>query len=163
MNVNLSFNLAIRVQSLNQISTPVVLPELSNVLEPVLIFILPELESIISPIHIPSVDKNQDSISVHPFELAQNFEKHLDIFASYPFPEVEVENDGDPKPHIGDSISLFDSIMILVSSLDFFSIPESTLNPLPIHHEIESLISHDHTSLLDKDVEENDSIIIFKN
>ena len=56
---------------LESISTPIVLPELSDVLEPVLIPILPELESIILPIYIPSVDKNQDSISLHPFELAQ--------------------------------------------------------------------------------------------
>ena len=72
---------------IESLSTPVVLPKLSNVLEPVLIPILPELESIISPIHIPSVDKNQDSISLHPFKLAQNFENHLDLLASYPFSE----------------------------------------------------------------------------
>ena len=65
---------------------------------------------------------NQDSILVHPFELAQNFEKHLDILASYPFPEVEVENDGDPEPHIGDSISLLDSIVTLISLPNFFHI-----------------------------------------
>ena len=47
---------------LESISTPVVLPELSNVFEPVLIPIISELESTISPIHIPSVDENQDSI-----------------------------------------------------------------------------------------------------
>jgi len=69
---------------LESISTPVVLPKLSDVLEPVLIPIIPEPESIISPIHIPSVDENQDLISLHPFELAQNFENHLDIFARYP-------------------------------------------------------------------------------
>ena len=43
---------------LESISTTVVFPKLSNVLEPVLILIIPELESIISPIHIPSVDEN---------------------------------------------------------------------------------------------------------
>ena len=43
---------------LKSISTPIVLPKLSNILEPVLIPILPELESIISLIHIPSVDEN---------------------------------------------------------------------------------------------------------
>ena len=59
------------------------LPELSNVLEPVLIPITPETE----PIHITSVDENQDSIFLHPFELAQNFENHLDILASYSFSE----------------------------------------------------------------------------
>jgi len=52
---------------LESISTPVVLPELSNVLGLVLIPIIPELESTISPIRIPSVDENQDSISLHSF------------------------------------------------------------------------------------------------
>ena len=55
---------------LKSISTPVIFPKLSNYLKPVLIPIIPELESIISPLHIPSVEKNQDSISLHPFELA---------------------------------------------------------------------------------------------
>jgi len=40
------------------ISTPVVLPKLSNIFEPVLNPIIFELESIISLIHIPSVDEN---------------------------------------------------------------------------------------------------------
>ena len=40
--------------------------------------------------------------------------------------------------------------MTLVPLLDFFHIPESTLNPVPIHREIESPISNDHTSLLGK-------------
>ena len=74
------------------------LPELSNALEPILIPIIPETESIISPIHIPS---NQDSLSLHPFELAQNFENHLDILASYPFPEIELELESDPEPQVG--------------------------------------------------------------
>ena len=56
---------------LKSISTPVVLPKLSNVLEPVLIPIIPKHKLIISPIHIPSVDENQDSISLHPFELSK--------------------------------------------------------------------------------------------
>ena len=54
---------------LESISTPVVLPKLNNILEPVLISIL-ELELIISSIHILFVDENQDSISLHPFKLA---------------------------------------------------------------------------------------------
>jgi len=132
------------------ISTPVVLPELSNILEQVLIPIIPELESIISPFHISSVDKNQDSISLRPFELAQNFENHLNILARYPFPEIELMQACDPDPQVGNSISLFDSIMTPVSLTDFFYIPESTLNPVPVHHKIESLMSYDHTSLTGK-------------
>ena len=38
--------------------------------------------------------------------------------------------------------------MIPLSLPDFFSIPESTLNPVPVHCEMESPISYDHTSLL---------------
>ena len=77
------------------------LPKLSNILEPVLIPIISELESIISHIHIPSVDENQDSISFHPFELAQNFENHLDILPSHPFPEIELEYEYNPDPQVG--------------------------------------------------------------
>ena len=40
--------------------------------------------------------------------------------------------------------------MTLISLPDFFSIPESTLNPVPVHREIESPISYDHTSLIGK-------------
>ena len=100
--------------------------------------IIPELESIISLIYILSVDENQDSISLHPFEHAKNFENCLDILASYPFTEIELELESDPEPQVGNSISLFDSIMTPVSLPDFFTIPESTLNPVLVHREIES-------------------------
>ena len=40
--------------------------------------------------------------------------------------------------------------MTLVSLPDFFSIPESILNLVPVHREIESPISYDHTSLMGK-------------
>ena len=96
------------------------LPKLSNILEPVLIPITPELESIILPIHILSVDENQDSILLHLFELAQNFENHLEIFASYPFFEIKLDLESDPKPQVGNSISLFDSLMTQVFLPDFF-------------------------------------------
>jgi len=44
--------------------------------------------------------EKQDSISAHPFELAQtpNFENHIGILASYPFSEIELENEYDPEP-----------------------------------------------------------------
>ena len=70
--------------------------------------------------------------------------------ASYPFLEIEIEHECDPEPHVIHSISLFDSIMTPVCLPDFFHIPESTLNPEPVHHEIESPISYDHTSLIGK-------------
>jgi len=50
--------------------------------------------------HIPSVDENQDSVLLHPFELAQNFESHLDILVSYPFFEIKLELESDPKSQV---------------------------------------------------------------
>ena len=95
---------------------------------------------------------NPASISEHTFELDQSpsCESHLDILASYPFPEIEIEPECDPEPHVSNSISLFNSIMTSVSLPDFFSIPESTLNPVPVHREIESPIFYDHISLIGK-------------
>ena len=60
---------------------------------------------------------NQDSISANPLKLDQtpSFENHIDILASYPFLEIELELESDPEPQVGNSISLFDSIMIPVS------------------------------------------------
>ena len=68
------------------------------------------------------MDETQDSISLYPFELAQNLENHLDILVSYPFPEIELKLESDPEPQVGNSISLFDSIMTPVSLPDFFSL-----------------------------------------
>ena len=42
------------------------------------------------------------------------------------------------------------SIMTLVSLPDYFSILESTLNPVQVHYEIESPVLSDHTSLMQK-------------
>jgi len=95
---------------------------------------------------------NQDSISerTSQFDQTPSYKSRLDILASYPFPEIEIKPECDPEPHVSNFISLFDSIMTLVSLSDFFSIPESTLNPVPVHHEIESPISYDRTSLMGK-------------
>ena len=43
--------------------------------------------------------EKQDFISAHPFELAQTLklENYIDILASYPFPEIELENEYDHK------------------------------------------------------------------
>ena len=69
--------------------------------------------------------------------------------ASYHFLEIELENEYDPESLLGDSILLPDSIMTPVSSPDFNLFPESTLDPVPIHHEIESPIFYDHHIELD--------------
>ena len=75
------------------------------------------------------------SISTHPIELAQtpNFENHIDILTSYPFPEIELENEYDPEPQLGNPILLPISIMTLVSSPDFNPSPESTLDHVHVH------------------------------
>ena len=95
---------------------------------------------------------NQDSISVNPLKLDQTprFENHIDILASYPFSEIELELESNPESEVGNFTSFFDSIMTAVSLPDFFSIPESTMNSVPVHREIESPISYDHTSLMGK-------------
>ena len=68
----------------------------------------------------------------------------------YPFPEIEFENEYDPEPQLDDSILLPDSIMTPVSSPDFNIFPESTLDTMPIHIEIESPIFYDHHIELDQ-------------
>ena len=72
----------------------------------------------------------QDSISAHPFELAQtpNFKNHIDFNL---FPEIELENEYDPEPQHGDSILLPNSIMTLMSSPDFNPSFEFSLDYMP--------------------------------
>jgi len=96
--------------------------------------------------------ESQDSILAHPFELDhyQNFENHIDILVSYPFPEIELENECDLEPQIDNSISFLDSIMTLVSLPDFNPFSESVLDLVAIHCEIELLIFYDHHTELDQ-------------
>ena len=70
--------------------------------------------------------------------------------ASYPFPEIELENEYDHESQLGDSILLPDSIMTPISSPDFNPSPEFTLDPVPVQREIESLIFYDHHIELDQ-------------
>ena len=69
---------------------------------------------------------------------------------SYPFPEIKLENEFDPEPQLGNSIPLPDSIMTLVSLHDFNPFFESVLDPVSIHHKIESLIFYDQPIKLDQ-------------
>ena len=73
---------------------------------------------------------NQGSISEQSFELTQTL-NDIDSLASYPFPEIELENEYDHEPQLSDSILLPYSIMTPVSSPDFNLFPESILNPVP--------------------------------
>ena len=74
----------------------------------------------------------------------------IDSLASYSFPEIELENEYDHEPQLSDSILLPDSIMTPVSSPDFNLFSESTLDPVPIHNEIESPIFDNHHIELDQ-------------
>ena len=72
----------------------------------------------------------QGSISAQSFKLAQTpkFESDIDRLASYPFPEIELENEHDHEPQLSDSILIPYSIMTLMSSPDFNLFPESILD-----------------------------------
>jgi len=74
--------------------------------------------------------ENQDSISAYPFELHQTskFENSINILASYPFLEIELEYGYDPEPQLDNSIPLPDSIMTEVFLPDFRPFPESVLD-----------------------------------
>ena len=50
--------------------------------------------------------RNQDSISERTFEFYQTpcYENHLDILASFPFPEIEINQECDPETDVSDSI-----------------------------------------------------------
>ena len=52
---------------------------------------------------------NQDLISERTFELDKtpSYENRLDVLASFPFPEIEIEHECDPEPHVSDSIFHF--------------------------------------------------------
>ena len=90
--------------------------------------------------------------SVNPFDLDQTltFENLIDSLASYPFSEIELEHEYDPEPQLGNSISLPDSIMTEVFLPDFKLFPESTLDYVPIHREIELPIFYDQQIKLDQ-------------
>jgi len=61
--------------------------------------------------------ENQDSISAHPFELDQHqiFENHIDILASYQFPEIKLEHEYVLEPQIDNSILLLNLLLTPVS------------------------------------------------
>jgi len=133
----------------------------------------------------------------------------LDILASYPFSEIEVELESDPEPQIGSDIftrfflysevniefytsipwngitnllwsyfihgevydyqffdldPIFESISTLFvdSRLDPSQLPESVSIFTPVPFESKSIIFQNHTSFLDKNVDKNDSVIIFE-
>ena len=63
---------------------------------------------------------------------------------------IELEHEYDPELQLGNSVSLPDSIMTKVFLPDFRPFPELTLDPVPIHREIESSIFYDQQIELDQ-------------
>ena len=59
---------------------------------------------------------------------------------------------------------IFESILtpLFESRLDLSQIPESVLVFVTVPFEFKSIISQNYTSLLDKDVKQNDLVIIFE-
>ena len=94
--------------------------------------------------------RNQDSISAHPFKLDQtlSFESPIDILASYPFLKLKL----NMKVILNLKFVILFHFLTQLQYLYqiFFSILESTLNPVLVHHEIESQISYNHTPLMKK-------------
>ena len=68
---------------------------------------------------------------------------------------IELHEECDLEPQLSDSILFPDSIMTSVSLPDFNLFPESTLDPVPIHNEIESPILEDHLELAQLYTSEN--------
>jgi len=95
---------------------------------------------------------HQVSISAHPSELdhTPNVENPIDVLASYPIPEIELEHEYDPELQLDNSISLPDSILTEVFLSAFRPFPESVLDPVPVYCEIESPIFYDHHIELDQ-------------
>ena len=68
-----------------------------------------------------------------------NFENPIDILVSYPFPEIELENECDPEPQFDNLISLPDLIMTSVSLPDCNTFSESILDPVSVQLMINKL------------------------
>ena len=79
---------------------------------------------------------------------SQSFEKDNDNLTSYHFHEIELERECEPDPQFENLISLFDSMLTLISLPDLNNILESVLNHVPINLEIESSIFQHYISLM---------------
>ena len=93
-------------------------------------------------------DFNQDSILPQYLELDQY--QFLDILASFPLNEIELDYECDPDPQLCDLILIFEYILTPVSLSDLDPMFEPTLIPAPIELEIESPILDSHISLIGK-------------
>ena len=73
--------------------------------------------------------------------------------ASFHFNEIELEHECDPDPQLCDSISIFESMLTLVSLPNLDQFPEPTFIPIPIDLEIESPNLDSHIPLMGRECE----------
>ena len=96
-------------------------------------------------------DYNQDSISPQNFELDQY--QTINKLASFYFNVIELEDECDTDSQCCDSVSLFESMLTLVSLPDLNLILKQILIPIPIKLEHEPPILDSHTTLLENECE----------
>ena len=96
-------------------------------------------------------DFNQESISLHKFELDQY--QSFDKLASFSFNEIELDYECEPDLQPCDSVLIFKSMLTPISLTDLDSFPEPTLIPIFINLETEPLILDSHISLMGKEFE----------
>ena len=77
----------------------------------------------------------------------------MDKLASFPFNEIELECECDPDSQPCDSVSIFEYILIPVSSPNLDQFSEPTFIPVPIELEIESPNLDIHISLMGEECE----------
>jgi len=74
----------------------------------------------------------------------------LEIFH---FNEIELDYECEPNPQLCDSVSIFDSILILIFLPNLDQFPEPTFIPVPIDLKVESPILNSHIPLMGKECE----------
>ena len=104
-------------------------------------------------------DFNQDSISPHQLELDQS--QTFDKLARFSFDEIELDSERKPDLQTCDSVPIFESMLTRISLTDLNPFPKSALVPDPISFEPKSTTLPNHILLLDLDIEQNDSEMIF--
>jgi len=88
---------------------------------------------------------------MHQLELDQS--QPLDKLASFDFKEIELDYECEPDPQLCDLVLNFESMLTLISLPNLDPNTELTLIPIPINHEIESLIVDSHILLMDHEYE----------
>ena len=77
----------------------------------------------------------------------------IDKLVSFHFNEIELEHECDSDPQLCDLISIFESMLTLVSLPKLDPLPDPTLIPVSINFEIEPLLLDGHISLMGTECE----------